>query len=146
MALRGRFGDTSGRPYLEGLLYLPRLNIKSNVSFLVDTGADRSILHPLDGQRVGLDYSSLQGHIEATGTNGVAGYFEEQALLIFTESGRNLHAYRIDVLISPPGSEIMDLPSLLGRDILKNWRMMFNPSKNRLVFNIIQSDITIPLK
>lgn len=38
--LRGRFGDTSGRPYLEGRLFLPRLKLQGDISFIVDTGAE----------------------------------------------------------------------------------------------------------
>ena len=57
--LRGRFGDSTGRPYIEGRLIIPRLNIKSDMSFLVDTGADRSLLMPGDGRRLAIDYSKL---------------------------------------------------------------------------------------
>ena len=38
--LKGRFGDTSGRPYIEGHILLPRLKKRGNVSFVFDTGAD----------------------------------------------------------------------------------------------------------
>ena len=57
--LRGRFGDTTGRPYLEGRLVIPRLSLESDISFLVDTGADRTVLLTADGQRMGIDYSDL---------------------------------------------------------------------------------------
>ena len=57
--LRGRFGNTSGRPFLEGRLILPNRNLSFEISFLVDTGADDTILMPADGIRVGLDYGQL---------------------------------------------------------------------------------------
>lgn len=57
--LRGRFGDTSGRPYIEGHVFLPRLEKRGNVSFLFDTGADTSLM-PVDGLRVGIDYAELE--------------------------------------------------------------------------------------
>jgi hypothetical protein len=49
MAIAGRFGDTTGRPYLEGRLVLPRLGKRGDFSFLVDTGADYTYLMPGDG-------------------------------------------------------------------------------------------------
>ena len=42
--LRGRFGDTSMRPYLEGRIFLPTIGIDGEASFLVDTGADKTTL------------------------------------------------------------------------------------------------------
>lgn len=42
--LRGRFGHASKRPYIQGRLFIPRLDIWSDISFLVDTGADKTTL------------------------------------------------------------------------------------------------------
>lgn len=80
--LRGRFGDTSGRPYLEGRLILPRLGIRSDISWCVDTGADRSLLLPADGTRMGIDYSKLTGEIPSVGIGGVVhNYLSQQSWL-----------------------------------------------------------------
>ncbi len=49
--LRGRFGHANKRPYIQGRLFIPRLEIWSDVSFLVDTGADKTSLLPADGSR-----------------------------------------------------------------------------------------------
>jgi hypothetical protein len=38
--LSGRFDGISGRPYIDGRLSIPRLNLAADVSFLIDTGAD----------------------------------------------------------------------------------------------------------
>jgi hypothetical protein len=35
--IEGRFGDTSGRPYIEGRLSLPRLGVVGDISFIFDT-------------------------------------------------------------------------------------------------------------
>ena len=47
--LRGRFGHANKRPYIQGRLFIPRLEVWSDVSFLVDTGADKTSLLPADG-------------------------------------------------------------------------------------------------
>ena len=85
--LRGRFGDTTGRPYLEGRLLIPRLGIDANISFLVDTGADTSLLSPSDAFEMGVDYSLLTGETESLGTAGIAHNFTEPASIAFTEPG-----------------------------------------------------------
>jgi hypothetical protein len=143
--LRGRFGDTSGRPYIEGRLFFPRLKIGSNISFCVDTGADRSVLMPGDGKRMRLDYSKLKGSNPSVGVGGICHNYVESALVVFSEPKRYLHVYDIALQVSAPDSEIMDLPSLLGRDILNKWRMIYNPSKNRLFFEVISADVTVPI-
>ena len=55
----GRYGNTSGRPYLEARVILPNLKIGGDVSFIVDTGADRTVLMPIDVKRMGIDYKKL---------------------------------------------------------------------------------------
>ena len=143
--LRGRFGDTSGRPYIEGRLIFPNLKIRSDISFLVDTGADRSLLLPNDGMRIGIDYTKLTGDAESIGVGGVCHNFVEPALIVFSEPRRFLYVYSIDLVIAPPAPDIMDPPSLLGRDILNQWRMIYDPTKNRLTFHVVSADVVLPL-
>jgi len=143
--LRGRFGDTSGRPFIEGRLILPNLNIRGDISFLVDTGADVSRLHPSDGVRLNIDYGQLSGHAESVGTSGASDDFAELAVVAFSEPKRFLYVYNITLRIAHIKPAIMDLHSVLGRDILDKWQMTYNPQKNRLVFKVILADVTIPL-
>ena len=69
--LQGRFGDTSGRPYMEGHVLLPRLGWRGYVSFIFDTGADTSLLMPLDARRMGIgaECAEAPGSILAQATN-----------------------------------------------------------------------------
>ena len=143
--LRGRFGDTTGRPYIEGRLILPNLNIRGDISFLVDTGADVSRLHPMDGIRFKIDYGQLSGDVETVGINGTSHDFTEPAVVVFSEPKRFLYVYNITIRIAPYDIEILDLPSLLGRNILNRWRMTYNPQKKSLLFKVVSADITVPL-
>lgn len=144
--LLGRFGDTTGCPYIEGRLILPRLNIRGDISFLADTGADQTLIHPLDGLRIGMDYSALSDTSESVGVGGIVDNFVEPALIVFNEPGRMLYVYTIVVAIAPPSPDIMDLPSLLGRDILKQWRMVVEPHRDVLTFTVRTADVRIPLR
>lgn len=143
--LQGRFGNTSGQPFIEGRFYLPRLKIESDISFLVDTGADRTLLMPLDGKRINLDYDKLKGSKESVGIGGIANNYEEPAIVVFSEPGNRLFVYITKLMIASYGDEIRDIPSLLGRDILDRWRMIYDPSKKELTFEVVEADITIPI-
>jgi len=127
--LRGRFGDTSGRPYIEGRLILPRLGVRGDISFLVDTGADGSVLHPADGVLMGIEYSRLTNEESSLGIGGVSKSFAEPAVLAFSEPRRFIYVYNIQLSISPPRPEIMELPSLLGRDVLDRWQTTYAPQE-----------------
>lgn len=143
--LRGRFGDTSGRPYIEGRLVLPRLSIRTDISFCIDTGADRSLLLPSDGVRMGIDFTRLTRETESVGVGGITRNYLEEAIIVFSEPKRFLYIYMVDLEISPPSPDIMDLPSLLGREILDRWRMIYDPAKKRLSFEVRTADVVIPL-
>ena len=52
--ITGRFGDSTGRPYVEAIVWFPRFQVKAQVSFLVDTGADISLINPVDGIQAGI--------------------------------------------------------------------------------------------
>ena len=128
--IRGRF-DHQGRPYVQGWLILPRLNIQGDVEFLVDTGADSTIIHPLDGQKLGVPFGELQGEIVSVGIGGSHPYFPEDAILLFEDDVR-LRQYRCEVLIGKPSDILNRLPSLLGRSLLNHWRMVYDRTDNLL--------------
>lgn len=81
--LRRRFGDTSGRPYMEGYVLLPRLGWSGKVSFIFDTGADTSLLMPLDAQRRGIDYGLFESEVSTLGIGGTSDNFVEAVYLAF---------------------------------------------------------------
>ena len=136
--LRGWFGDTSGRPFLEGRLFIPRLGLRSDISFLVDTGSDKTTLLPADALRMGIDYALLQASpVPAVGIGGTSRTFVEPAVAVFDEPGVAIYAYRIELEILAPGDDALaTAPSLLGRDILRHWLMRYSPPTNRLTFRV----------
>ena len=145
--LRGRFDDTSGAAYIEGRLLFPRLNVRSNISFCVDTGADQTVLMPTDALRMRIDHSNL--HEDAEPSVGIGGYsynYAESAYVMFNERKKAIHVYQIEVVIVEPDAPSMELPSILGRDILNRWRMRYAPTSNRLTFDVVTSDFTIPIE
>ena len=72
-----------------------------NISFLVDTGADITILMPSDGRRTTLDYSLLSGDKEIGDISGTMNIFTEPAFLVFAEPGKRLLVYTLELGIAP---------------------------------------------
>lgn len=140
--LRGRFGDTTGAPQIEGRLLIPRLKINGHVSFLVDTGADTTTLMPMDGAWLGLDYSKLRNAAKAIGVGGLATLYKEPAFLVFSEPRTKNYLYSIDISVLEPKPATSKTPSLLGRDILNRWRMSYNATTKRLFFKVLSADAT----
>ena len=140
----GRFGNTTGRPYVNGRLLLPRLNLVTNLSLLVDTGADVSTLMPTDGLKMGINYQALGNSTPVGGIGGNANCFPEDAVLAFDEPNRNLiRFYAITLMILENQPALTRLPSLVGRDILDRWRMNYDPSRGSLNFTVRSADHTI---
>ena len=137
--LRGRFGDTSGRPYIEGHVLLPRLGWSGNVSFIFDTGADTTLLMPLDAQRMGIDYGMLENEVPTLGIGGESTNFSESAYLAFVGDDA-LYGYEIELHVCKPAEELMTVPSLLGRDIIDRWRVTYDKSALELLAEVISSD------
>jgi hypothetical protein len=109
--------------------------------WLVDTGADTSLLNPRDGVRSGLDYRRLVGESRSIGVGGEVRLFVEPAVFVFTEDGKKIYAYFLDLEISPPDPGIEGLPSLLGRDVLDCRAMTYDPTNQRLEFEVRSADL-----
>ena len=139
----GRFGNTTGRPYVNGRLLLPRLNLSSNLSFLVDTGADVSTLMPADGLTMGINYQALIDPRIVGGLGGTSNCFAEDALIAFHEPNRNLiQTYEVTIVIPEVQPSIMKMPSIVGRDILDRWRLNYDPSRGSLIFTVRSAEHT----
>jgi hypothetical protein len=131
--LEGRFGNTSGAPYLEARISIPRLSLRGFVSFLVDTGADGTVFMPADSKKLGVNFDTLRNPVTSEGIGGAAKGFSEQAVLSFSDR-RFIYSYLLDVEIAAPGARNYRFPSLLGRDVLDQWRCVMDRSNNKVIF------------
>ena len=111
MSLQGSYGPRK-EPYVKGWLTIPRLGfLSSQITFLVDTGADHTTLMPADAVYAGLDYSALSGSVTTLGIGGLAQLFSERGIVIFEDSGVGLQCYEIDLRIA--AIEEIDLSGIL---------------------------------
>ena len=133
--------DVAGRPYVAAQVYFPRLErAPRNLEFLVDTGADVTSLHPVDC--VGMPYEELRDLSETGGVGGVAGYYSEDAFVVF-DDGEATHIYSMHVDIAVPTRDNASLPSLLGQDILRHWRVIHDRPANSLTIDVVRADMTV---
>ncbi len=144
--LIGRFGRTSHRPYIAGRLFLPRLNVAGDISFLLDTGADSSIIMPVDGRRLGIQYDQLQGDRECGGIGGTVHCYVERAVLVFNDPGVELYAYDLEIDVMQYDPEMEDVPSLLGRDVIDRWRITYDPQGVGLKVKVRSADRIFDLR
>lgn len=141
----GRFGDTTGRPYVEAIVSFVRLKIRMNVSFLVDTGADISIINPIDGVQAKLPYDKLTNAEDVSGIGGARKIFLEPVVIVFADHPATLHTYTLDIGISELENsngeryEGDDIRSLVGRDVIDNWRMNYDPCDGTLEFDVVKA-------
>lgn len=140
--LEGRFGESTGRPYIEGRLLIPRLRIIGDISFIFDTGADMTVLMPLDADRLGVNYGDLSNTVDTTGIGGISTDFVEPSLIVFTDPGVSLHMYSIDLYISTPSPDIATIPSLLGRNVLDHWTVLYDKPNGRLSAEVVYADFS----
>lgn len=146
MTILGRFGNTSGRPYVEGRLDLLRPGIHGMVSFLVDTGADRSVLMPGDGVWIGVDFATLSAPVIVGGVGGSTRMCPEAGVIsLLDEDDNRIHAFAVNMLMVPPKHDLMHTASLLGRDVLDRCRVEYEKPAGRLAFTVRGCDDSVAI-
>lgn len=138
----GRF-DEQGRPTIDGRLSIPRLRVdRRRITFLLDTGADRTSLHPRDVSRVRISIEELGGALQSRGVGGLSTYYQEPAVLSFDDQS-HARIYLVEILIAAPGQANEGLPSLLGRDVINNWNIRYGPTNDALECVVHYADYSL---
>lgn len=125
-------------PAVQGLIYLPRLKLISGwIRFMVDTGATDTCLH-------GTAALALQDKMRPStltssrGVGGASSYYREKAIVILVEENGRPLPFPVNLLIQlvgPEGLEQPPNPSLLGRDILRDFDLRVNLRTGSVLLN-----------
>ena len=106
-----------------------------DIAFLIDTGADATVLHPTDAYRLlrgdlrTIDFDHALRRVPGLGVGGAVDRIVRDATLTLRSEDRRLHPIEMPILVARPiPSEPGDhgnwrLPSLLGRDFLRQFRL-----------------------
>ena len=93
---------------------------------------------------MGVPFDLLHDSVASLGIGGRSTYFREPAVLSFRDyTLRQRYGYRINVNIARPGDAGGQLPSLLGRDVIRHWRMDYDPTDHRLDFTVRDADLAL---
>ena len=122
------------RPYVDLTLQFPVANNQSlRISFLVDTGADHTLLSPLVGtrlrRRLGVDLLDLPFGSPIV---GVGGQTEIRMIDATLDIGEQSISTTLS-LIEPPPGYFPTMPSLLGRDIIYQLALFMEYRRDRLL-------------
>ena len=122
------------RPYINlDVNFHEPLNIQIEVRFLVDTGADRTLLSPFVSQHL---YSQFDFDIRSLERGqpivGVGGQIHTRIIEPTIILGWQWFKMPIPIIDAPPGPNSM--PSLLGRDIMDYFALFMQRGSGRALF------------
>ncbi len=132
MAITGRY--TQGNPpapHVGARVYLLSQRLAFDLDFLVDTGADATMLSPGDVLKFEIDVDALRGQQRSyTGIGGSMRLVEEDARITFYDEGtgqwRDVFTTLLVAAPENPGP-LARLPSILGRNILNDYLCTLDP-------------------
>ena len=133
--IRGYYSAAGGRrrPYVKASLRFPSIRGQGlEVELLVDTGADRTILAPLDALRLSrrfrVDLTTLPAGTRSTGIGGTTPTRVVEAVLTLETV-----ALPLTLTILEPTAPLAPIPSLLGRDILAHFALFLEERTARVL-------------
>ena len=90
---------------------------------------------------LGVDVATLPpAAIPLSGVGGTLRSYDANCILSF-EDGRSMHFYRVTASVPDPWQS-RPLPSILGRDVLRRWRMVYDEPRSVLSFTVRSADRT----
>jgi hypothetical protein len=113
---------------VEGFLHVPRLGRVGEIRFLVDTGSDRSLVHPVDALHLGIDLGRDFAGLTAAGGTGLGGgaaEYPEACELFLRHADGTWDDLALSIGFAEPSPVNTLFPSLLGRDVLRFYRFTF---------------------
>lgn len=135
MTVRGFF-DGVGRPRVEAVVVLPRLRIRGLVEFMVDTGADATVLSRSDAESIGVELDGLDDPDEVGGIGGTMKMYSVPAAVCLSD-GSNERSFDVPIGIPEKIEDAAghaEMPSLLGRDVINRSVMIYDSLRRKLEF------------
>lgn len=124
--------------YVNAIFQSEALRTYVTVEFLIDTGATKTTISEKDAIRFGIDYGVLEKLDKSMlGIGGpVDTYVLKEADLAFQEKSRKTHVERLENLCFLRHPEltarILMIPSILGRDVLNKYALVYDRRKNNV--------------
>ena len=122
------------RAYLSVFVDIPDAGVAGvRVEFLIDTGADRSIISDFDAFRMvenyGADLTNLRGGQPTRGLGGFTSTLTAEATLKIVGFSQDI---RLDIL-APSTETYLGVPSMLGRDVLSQFALFVEERTDKVL-------------
>lgn len=142
--IKGRFETFTRRPIIDCYIHIPSLGVGGPVPFLMDTGADCSVLMPADAERLKVDRSKLNYSRTST---GIGGDCQEKIApcSLYVADDDTIYGYRLPLGIAETNPQMEEMPSILGMDIMRYWKIYFDYPEKVIKFTVQMSDDERPL-
>ena len=133
--IRGYFSTeaTRRRPFIDAVFQFPAAVEDFEVPLLVDTGADRTILSPIDALRLALDFDiDLTTFEQGYPSTGVGGQTPTRLANVILRLDTFSTPLQLTVLEPLASGRISPIPSLLGRDIISRFGLFVDQRTERV--------------
>ena len=135
--IRGYF-ETIGNfklPYVNAVVEFPGRTRRLSVHFLLDTGADRTVLAPAVLQDFGVRLAEQPRGLPASGIGGAVATRSVQVSITLGSITSHVEALVLELVATGEGFAFRGdgLPSLLGHDVLDRFALIIDPARDRLL-------------
>jgi len=114
------------RPFVSASLAIPSLQLSADTAFLVDTGADGTLLAPHDAALLGVDIALLPPGPPSTGVGGAVRTVQTAATITLGPETYNLTLRILAPVTRAQRIALARIPSFLGRDILAHFALFYD--------------------
>src|SRR5688572_1002550 len=112
---------------------IARLGVQSDIEFLIDTGSSTTLINPSGQRRLGvsaLRHFADRQAIVSRGLGGRHAHYPEPCDLYFLVDDDNYEHIGETIHFARPSLSNANLPSLLGIDVLRNFRFTFEANSD----------------
>ena len=131
MSIEGRI--VSGwLPFIYAKFICDQLQVNKDILLVVDTGTAITTINEFDARQMKVDYSKLKRKQDSLGIGGSAeSYVADSCHLYFGEGIESVDVEPVKFLrqLNVDKADQERYPSLLGMDVLRNYRISFTESK-----------------
>jgi len=113
-----------GRPIIPAIVDIPSIDILGTVDFLVDTGSYRTLLSLPDVKELGINYKVLPKGENAQGVGSSSTKILQETTVLTFDT--NFDYYPIQFQFDEMVILMRNIPSLLGRDVIREFTLTFN--------------------
>ncbi len=146
MKIHGFFRDDIG--FIRVHMNSSVADIDENIAFLVDTGASKTVLLDKDALLLDIDYNRLRKFDRnLSGIGGsVETYIIDDTVLCFKSDQGKVEfncpifvvRHDLDKLSKDERIKILSIPSIIGRDIIGRFKLVYTIEKEELIFHELE--------